>query len=357
MIDQKVEKLLVRFAECEDALLRPDIYTDQKKYRQLSQEHAYLSQVKTLWEEICRLRQELKEHRNLFKQENDVELLEMIREESLVLEGRLTKLENELETLLIPPDPNDHRSAIMELRAGTGGDEAAIFVGDCVRMYQFYAAQMGWKIELLSCTPSELGGFKEYVMVLSGSNVYRFLKYEAGTHRVQRVPETEAQGRVHTSAITVAVLLEPDEEEEIDLDEKDLRIDTMRSSGAGGQHVNTTDSAVRITHIPTGLVAFCQEERSQHKNKDKAMRVLKAKIVEGERRKKQEERASERSSQVGSGDRSERIRTYNYPQNRITDHRIDLTLYNLNQVMEGNLAPIINALVAHFHQKKLSSEE
>lgn len=356
MIDQKVAKLLARFAECEDALLRPDIYSDQKKYRQLSQEHAYLSQIKALWEEISRLRQELKEHRNFLKQENDAEFLEMVREESTLLESRLAKLENELETLLIPPDPNDDRTTIMELRAGTGGDEAAIFVGDCVRMYQFYADQMGWKIELLSCTPSEMGGFKEYVMVISGHKVYRFLKYEAGTHRVQRVPETEAQGRVHTSAITVAVLLEPDEEEDIDLDEKELRIDTMRSSGAGGQHVNTTDSAVRITHLPTGIVAFCQEERSQHKNKDKAMRVLKAKIVEGERRKKQEERASERSSQVGSGDRSERIRTYNYPQNRITDHRIDLTLYNLNQVMEGNLSPIIDALVAHFHQKKLASE-
>lgn len=357
MIEQKMAKLLSRFAECEDAMSRPDIYSDQKAYRQLSQEHAYLTQVKTLWEEIQQIQKQLKENRELIKQENDEDFLSMVRDETLELEARLLKLENELENLLVPPDPNDHRTSIMEIRAGTGGDEAALFVGDCVRMYQFFATQMGWKVELLSCTPSEIGGFKEYVMELSGPNVYRMLKYEAGTHRVQRVPETEAQGRVHTSAITIAVLLEPDEEEDIDLDEKDLRIDTMRSSGAGGQHVNTTDSAVRITHLPTGLVSFCQEERSQHKNKDKAMRVLKAKIVEEERRKKQEERASERSSQVGSGDRSERIRTYNFPQNRITDHRIDLTLYNLNQVMEGYLSPIINALVTHFHQKRLSSEQ
>jgi peptide chain release factor 1 len=291
------------------------------------------------------------------KQEGDQAFIDLIREEMVALEAKTAKLNADLQELLVPPDPDDHRNVIMELRAGTGGDEAALFVGDCVRMYQMYATQMGWRLETLSCTPSEMGGFKEYVMGLSGPNVYRHLRHEAGTHRVQRVPETEAQGRVHTSAITVAVLLELDEEEDFELDEKDLRIDTMRSSGAGGQHVNTTDSAVRITHLPTGLVAGCQEERSQHKNKAKALRLLKAKIMEEERRKKSEQRASERSSQVGSGDRSERTRTYNFPQNRITDHRIDLTLYSLNQVMEGNLGPISNALISHYHQQKLASEE
>jgi peptide chain release factor 1 len=241
------------------------------------------------------------------------------------------------------------------LRAGTGGDEAAIFVGDCVRMYKQFADKKGWKYELLSCAESEMGGFKEYVMVISGHNVHRFMQYEAGTHRVQRVPKTEAQGRVHTSAITVAVLMEPDEDEQIVLDEKELKIDTYRASGAGGQHVNTTDSAVRITHIPTGTVVYCQEERSQHKNKDKAMRLLTAKIAEEKRRKAEQEMASLRSSQVGSGDRSERIRTYNFSQNRVTDHRIDLTLYKLNLVMDGDLDQIVEALVAHFHQEKLAA--
>jgi peptide chain release factor 1 len=221
-------------------------------------------------------------------------------------------------------------------------------------MYKNYAAKKGWNCELLSCTISEIGGFKEFVMVLSGHNVYRLMQFEAGTHRVQRVPDTETQGRVHTSAITVAVLLEPDEEEKVVLDEKDLKIDTFRSSGAGGQHVNVTDSAVRITHIPTGVVVACQEERSQHKNKDKAMRLLTAKLSEEKIRKQQDEMATLRSTQVGSGDRSERIRTYNFPQNRLTDHRIDLTLYKLDRIMEGDLDDVTEALVAYFYQQKLS---
>ncbi len=255
----------------------------------------------------------------------------------------------------MPPDPNDSRNIILELRAGTGGDEAAIFAGDCVRMYKQYADKKGWKYELLSCTPSEMGGYKEYVMGVSGLNVNRLLKFEAGTHRVQRVPKTETQGRVHTSAITVAVLLEPGEEELVVLDERDLKIDTYRASGAGGQHVNTTDSAVRITHIPTGTVVYCQEERSQHKNKDKAMRLLTAKISEEKRRKAELEMSSLRSSQVGTGDRSERIRTYNFSQNRLTDHRINLTLYKLNLVMDGDLDEISEALVSHFHQEELAA--
>ena len=241
----------------------------------------------------------------------------------------------------------------MEIRAGTGGDEAAIFVGDCVRMYRLYADRMGWKYETLSLTDSEAGGYKEYILSIAGKNVNRYLKYEAGTHRVQRVPVTETQGRVHTSAITIAVLMEPGAEEKIEIDERDLKIDTYRASGAGGQHVNTTDSAVRITHQLTGVVVYCQEERSQHKNKEKALRVLIAKIAEEKRRKEAEERSSVRSSQVGTGDRSERIRTYNYSQNRVTDHRINLTLYKLDQIMEGDLKEISEALISHFYQEML----
>jgi peptide chain release factor 1 len=301
------------------------------------------------------LQKQLEDNQELLKKETDPEFLHIIREEIAQLEVKVAEGRKQIENLLVPPDPRDSRNIILELRAGTGGDEAALFVGDCVRMYKCYSDRKGWKYELLSSAPSELGGFKEYIMVLSGHNVFRLMQYEAGTHRVQRVPATEAQGRVHTSAITVAVLLEPGEEDKVVLDERDLKIDTYRASGAGGQHVNTTDSAVRITHLPTGTVVYCQEERSQHKNKDKAMRLLSAKISEEKARKAAEEISSLRSKQVGSGDRSERIRTYNFPQNRITDHRIDLTLYKLDRVMEGDLDDLTEALVKHFHQEKLAA--
>lgn len=351
----KVLKLLDRFSELEHALAQPDAYNDQKRYREITQEHSYLADIKQLWELIQKNHRQLTEDKELLKSETDADFCAMLKDEISHIENELPQLESKLENLLVPPDPNDHRNVIIELRAGTGGDEAALFVGDCVRMYQFYAAKNSWKYELLSCTESEKGGYREYIMVMSGHNVNRLMQYEAGTHRVQRVPETEAQGRVHTSAITVAVLLEPGEEEELDISEKDLRIDTYRSSGAGGQHVNTTDSAVRITHIPTGIVVYCQQERSQHKNRDKAMRLLQAKMADEERRKKDEATASTRAQQVGSGDRSERIRTYNFPQNRVTDHRINLTLYNLDHVMDGELSAITEALVKHFHQEKLAT--
>jgi len=354
-MEQKVTKLLSRLAEVEELLGEPDILNDQKRYRVLTQEHAYLSEIGEVWREIRQSKQDLSDNKELLKSEKDQEFKQVLLEDIERLEKTLFEKEAYLETLLVPPDPNDHKSTILELRAGTGGDEAALFVGDCVRMYRMYAEKMGWSIEHLSSTPSEAGGFKEYIMVLSGTNVYRYLKHEGGTHRVQRVPDTEAQGRIHTSAITVAVLLEPDEESEVKIDEKDLRVDTYRSSGAGGQHVNTTDSAVRLTHIPTGLVAECQEERSQHKNREKALRHLKAKIAEEERRQKQQQQASERASQVGSGDRSERIRTYNFPQNRITDHRINLTKHNLDYVMVGELKDISEALIAHEHQERLQA--
>ena len=352
---QKVAQLLKRLSELEEVLGHPETLGDQKAYRALTQEHAYISEVKSVWDIIQQATIQVADNRELIKNERDLDFVEVIREDIARLEKQIAEQEAKLDNLLVPPNPLDHANTIMELRAGTGGEEASLFVGDCVRMYKMFADKQGWRYEQLSCTPSEKGGYKEYVMVLSGHNVFRLLQQEAGTHRVQRVPETEAQGRVHTSAITIAVLMEPEEDEEVKIDEKDLRVDTYRSSGAGGQHVNTTDSAVRLTHLPTGIVVYCQEERSQHKNKDKAMRLLKARIAQAQLQKKQDEIASTRASQVGSGDRSERIRTYNFSQNRVTDHRINLTKHNLDQVMAGELSDIVSALVAHFHQEKLNS--
>lgn len=356
LVENRILQLLKRFSEVETQLGSPHVYEDQKKFLALTQEHSYLSELKGLWTELESSRKQILDNRELLKAEADPAFSEVLREDSQQLETRINELEKAIEVLLVPPDPNDHRTTIIELRAGAGGDEAALFVGDCVRMYKLYADRKKWQYELLSCNPSDLGGFREYVMVLSGNNVHRFLQYEAGTHRVQRVPDTEAQGRVHTSTITVAVLIEPDESTEIVVDEKDLRIDTYRSSGAGGQHVNKTDSAVRLTHLPSGIVVACQEERSQKQNKEKAMRVLKAKLAEEEERKRAQAIASTRSLQVGTGDRSERIRTYNFPQNRLTDHRINLTKYNLDQIMEGELDAITAPLVAYFYEQQLQGK-
>ncbi len=351
----KVLRLLSRLREIEPLLGLPSTLADQKRYRALAQEHAHLSQLKEIWDRLESTEKQLIENKSLYAAENDAEMLQLLREDIARLEKGAPELALQLENLLVPPDPRDSRPIILELRAGTGGDEAALFVGDCIRMYQYYAGKKGWKCEVLSAAESEIGGYKEYIMSLSGPNVFRMMQYEAGTHRVQRIPATETQGRVHTSAITAAVLLEPDEEDEFEINEKDLQIDTYRASGAGGQHVNRTDSAVRLTHLPTGTVVACQEERSQHKNKDKAMRLLKTRIVEAQRQKAHAEISAIRSSQVGSGDRSERIRTYNFPQNRVTDHRIELTLYKLDRVMEGDLDDLTLPLVSHFHQEKLSS--
>ncbi len=356
-LKRRIQEMMSRFQTVEDLLGQPDVFNDQTNYRQLTQEHSYLGSVKELVDKIDASSKQLLENEALLKAENDPELVQMIRDDNNALASSLQNLKIKLETLLVPPDPLDNRNVIMEIRAGTGGDEAAIFVGDCVRMYKCYAETKGWKYEVLSATPSERGGYKEFIMVISGSQVFRLLRNEAGTHRVQRVPETEAQGRVHTSAITIAVLPEPTEEEALEINPSDLRIDTYRSSGAGGQHVNTTDSAVRITHIPTGAVVTCQDERSQIKNRDKAMRLLSAKILEEKRRKEEEAMASMRSTQVGSGDRSERIRTYNFSQNRVTDHRINLTLYNLTDVLDGKLDDFTQALVAFFYEQKLAGDE
>lgn len=354
-LEEKVQQLLARLPGLEEELGDPGVVNDRDRFKKITQEHAYLSDLKVAWEELSSSKKQLQEGRDLLRQETDEAFLEMAREEISSIEEVLPDLEKKVELLLVPPDPNDSRNTVLEIRAGTGGDEAALFVADCVRMYRAFADSQNWKCEELSSTPSDLGGYREYAMVISGANVYRILQYEAGTHRVQRVPETETQGRVHTSAVTVAALMEPDEEEEVQIDEKDLRIDTYRSSGAGGQHVNTTDSAVRITHLPSGIVVCCQEERSQIKNRAKAMRYLSAKLAEEERSRKAREMADTRASQVGSGDRSERIRTYNFPQNRVTDHRINLTLYSLDSVMNGELQSVSDALVAHFHQKKLEA--
>lgn len=354
-MERKIAQHLARFDELETILSHPEVFSDQKKYRALTQEHAYLTEIKSVADELHRNRKQLEENKELLQKEKDPDFTQMLKDDVAALETRNAELQKQLENLLVPPDPNDHRNIIVELRAGTGGDEAALFVGDCVRMYKMFADRLGWKCDLISCAESEIGGFKEYVMSMSGHNVNRLMKYEAGTHRVQRVPATEAQGRVHTSAITVAVLQEPDEETDIKIEEKDLRVDTYRSSGAGGQHVNTTDSAVRLTHLPTGIVVYCQQERSQHKNKDKAMVLLKAKILEIELQKQHDAISSTRAAQVGSGDRSERIRTYNFPQNRLTDHRINLTKYNLDRIMEGDLEDVANALVAFYRQEELSA--
>lgn len=352
---EKVQQLLGKLQQVEGLLGLPEVLSDQKKYRQLTQEHAQLSALKEAADRFRLIEKQLLDNKALLQEEKDPEMIALLKEEIGALETELPAAQKQIELLLVPPDPRDSRNIIMELRAGTGGDEAALFVGDCIRMYRNYATSKGWKCETLSSTPSELGGYKEYVMSIGGQNVFRLLQYEAGTHRVQRVPATETQGRVHTSAITVAVLLEPSEDDDIKIDERDLKIDTYRSSGAGGQHVNTTDSAVRITHIPTGTVVACQDERSQHKNRDKAMRLLKARIGEELQRKAAAEMAAIRSSQVGSGDRSERVRTYNFSQNRLTDHRIDLTLYKLDRIMEGDLDDVTFALVNYFYQQKLQS--
>jgi len=354
-MEEKVQGLLERLKVVEDELGSPEALSNQARYKELTTEHSYLSQIRDAYSAFVLQRKALADNQEMVKTEADPEMLAIIKEEIDQLEVSLPQSQKNLEMLLVPPDPNDSKNTILEIRAGTGGDEAAIFVGDCVRMYRLFADHNKWNYELLSSTESDRGGYKEYVMVISGQNAHRFLQYEAGTHRVQRVPVTETQGRVHTSAVTMAVLLEPDEDEKIVIDESQLKIDTYRASGAGGQHVNTTDSAVRITHLPSGVVVQCQEERSQHKNKEKALRVLAAKLADHERQKKAQEMSSLRSSQVGSGDRSERIRTYNFPQNRVTDHRIDLTLYKLDQVMEGDLEEITGALVAHFYREKLTT--
>ena len=351
----KLEDVVDRFREVEGLLSAPGVMSNQEKFRGLSKEHADLSGIVdtfSLYKKVC---EEVEGNRELLR-DADPDLREMAKAELPELEAQKESLAAQLKVLLLPKDPNDDKNVILEVRAGTGGDEAALFAGDLFRMYGRYADAKGWRVEIMSEAESEAGGFKEVIALVSGQRVYSRLKYESGTHRVQRVPATEAQGRIHTSACTVAVLPEA-EEVDIQIDPSDLRIDVYRASGAGGQHVNKTESAVRITHIPTGVVVACQDEKSQHKNKAKAMKVLSSRILDARRAEQDAKTAADRKSQVGSGDRSERIRTYNFPQGRCTDHRIGLTLYRLEAIMQGDLDEIVDSLTTHYQSESMSGQE
>jgi peptide chain release factor 1 len=339
---QQLDRYPVRLKELDFFLQQPEVVQDMERYRALTREHAEVSEVAGVYERFMQRESDLAQAREMLE---DAEMAEMARDEIGALEAELPLLEDELQRLLLPKDPDDVRNTFLEIRAGTGGDESALFAGDLLRMYIRYAERQGWRTELVSESAGEVGGYKEVVLRIIGDGSYGKLKFESGGHRVQRVPATETQGRIHTSACTVAALPEPDEAQAVQINPADLRIDTYRASGAGGQHVNKTDSAVRITHIPTGIVAECQDDRSQHRNKAKAMQVLAARIQEKERSERAAKEAATRKGLIGSGDRSDRIRTYNFPQGRLTDHRINLTLYKLQLIMEGDLDEVIEALL------------
>ena len=351
MLD-KIEELERRFLELEALLSDPVVISNQAEFRKLSREHSDLLPLVEVYRRYRRVLAEVEENQELLA---DPEMKDMAAEELNSLQEEQERLDSEIRLLLLPRDPNDSRNVILEIRAGTGGDESALFAGDLFRMYSRFAEKNRWRVEMLSCSESERGGYKEVIAAIEGTDVYAKLKYESGTHRVQRVPETEAQGRIHTSACTVAIMAEA-EDVDIDIRPEDLKIDVYRSSGAGGQHVNTTDSAVRITHLPTGTVVACQEERSQIKNRAKAMKVLKTRILDSIAQEQNARMAADRKSQVGSGDRSERIRTYNFPQGRMTDHRIGLTLYKLDMIMQGDINEITDALRAHYQMEALQAQ-
>ena len=349
----KLEQLSMRLEEINVLLSEQSIASDQNKFRELSIEHSQLSPINDQYNQYLSTISDINTAKKLLT-EDDQDIKEMAEEEISSGQNTLDQLELELKKLLLPKDPNDSRDIIIEIRAGTGGDEASIFSGDLYRMYTRYVEKSKFKIEILSSNIGEHGGFKEIIARISGSNVYSKLKFESGAHRVQRVPETESQGRVHTSACTVAVMPEVTDIEEVNINMSDVRVDTFRASGAGGQHVNKTDSAVRVTHIPTGTVVECQDGRSQHKNKAQALSVLASRILDSQQQEQQQEQASQRKELVGSGDRSQRIRTYNYPQGRVTDHRINLTLYKLSEVMEGDLQVFIDPLILEQQTNQLT---
>ena len=344
-IDQKLEEL-------EGKLIDPSVLADQSQYGKVAKEHARVLKLHELYTEFNRVQQELEDSKELLKVEEDDEMRELVKSEIADLTKRSAELENDLWFILLPKDPNDEKNILLEIRAGTGGDEAALFVSDLFRMYSRFSEMQGWKVEVMSSNPIGIGGFKELIAMITGDQVYSKLKYESGVHRVQRVPETETQGRIHTSAVTVAVIPEA-EEVELNIAPNELRFDVFRSSGPGGQSVNTTDSAVRITHLPSGLIVTCQDEKSQHKNKAKALTVMRARLLDQMQREQHDKISEERKSQIGSGDRSERIRTYNFPQGRMTDHRINLTLYKLEDIMLGKINQVIEPIIAHYQAETL----
>jgi len=346
MFDQLtgVEK---RFAKLEQLLSNPDIIGDQETYRKYAKEHAELSRIVSVYREYQRVTKDIKESKDLLK-DGDEDIKELAKEDVQDLQERSEKLEQDLKYLLVPKDPNDEKNIVLEIRAGTGGEEAGLFAADLFQMYSRYADSLGWKMEIMNKHVTGVGGLKEIIAMVHGKGAYSRLKYESGTHRVQRVPVTESQGRIHTSAVTVAVLPEA-EEVDVKIDPEDIRVDVFRSTGPGGQSVNTTDSAIRITHLPTGIVVSCQDEKSQHKNRAKAMKVLRARLYDKMVSEQNEKISADRKSQVGSGDRSQRIRTYNFPQSRVTDHRIGLTLHKLEDILQGDIGDVIDALITH-HQ-------
>nr|WP_297459225.1 peptide chain release factor 1 [uncultured Halomonas sp.] len=351
---QRLESLQERFEELSALLAEPEVITDQARFRDYSREYAELEALIEAWREYQATEDDIEAAEQLCS-DSDVEMRELAEEELYAGRTQLETLDERLKQLLVPKDPDDHRNVFLEVRAGTGGDEAALFAGDLFRMYSRYAEKLGWKVEVVSASHGEQGGYKEIIARVRGEGVYARLKFESGAHRVQRVPATESQGRIHTSACTVAVMPEADEVGAIDINPNDLRVDTFRSSGAGGQHVNTTDSAIRITHLPSGVVVECQEERSQHKNRAKAMSLLAARLKQSAVDSQRQLQADTRRSLVGSGDRSERIRTYNFPQGRLTDHRINLTLYKLGEVMTGELDEVVAPLINEYQAERLAA--
>lgn len=352
----KLESLEERFGLLSEQISDPEVIADQNTWRRLCKEHSDLSPIIEKYREYKQAKKTIADDKEMLSDGVEKELEEMVREELSETEKRLEVICSELKVLLLPKDPNDEKNVIVEIRGGTGGDEAALFAADLMRMYSMYAEAHRWKMEILSSNPTDIGGYKEVCFSIEGAGAYSRLKFESGVHRVQRVPSTESSGRIHTSAVTVAVLPEA-EEVEVEINQNDLRIDVFRAGGPGGQCVNTTDSAVRITHIPTGIVVSCQDEKSQHKNKDKAMKILRSRIYEVLEAERHKEIADERKSQVGSGDRSERIRTYNFPQGRVTDHRINLTIYKLDQFLDGSMDEVIDALITADQSEKLANAQ